>query len=147
MYDRYIYKHIIMKNLKFDSLAWGLSVPTIHKGSLFGKKKVLQTLGVPCLERCLWIRAALTQHLFAHVFDASFDALPVILVLKSQLQHAEAYVSVPVAERRWLLPFVHVHRSAKMGLTEMCPLKNKWKPKGGPLWSGKSTLSSRGYLH
>ena len=34
-----------------------------------------------------------------------------------------------------------------MGLTERRPLKNKWKPKGRPLWSGKSTLSSRGRLH
>ena len=54
-----------------------------------------------------------------------------------------------VAER--LLPFAHVHRSAKMGLTgltERRPLKNKWKPKGCcPLWNGKSTLSSRGHLH
>ena len=64
------------------------------------EKKYFRPLGVPCLERCLLIRVTLTQRLFAHVFDVSFDALPVILVLKSQLQHAEAYVSVPVAERR-----------------------------------------------
>ena len=61
----------------------------IPKGALFGMKK--STLDPwPCVERCLLIRAALTQRPFARVFDASLDALPLVSVLVSQPQCAEA---------------------------------------------------------
>ena len=47
----------------------------------------------------------------------------------------------------WLLPFVHIHKSARTALTGRHPLKNKCTAKGCLFWSRKSIFSSRWHLH
>ena len=83
-------------------------------------------LRAPWLERCLPIKVVLTQRPFAQVFDVSLNALPII----SALQCAVGKCSRKTMS---LLPFAHIRKGARMGLTGRRPLKNKCVPKRHPL--------------
>ena len=85
------------------------------------QKQLLRPLEMPCLERCLLIRSALTQHPFAQVFDAPLDTLPVVSVLESQPQQAEAYVSV--AEECCDCYHLHTYAKCKNGFNWKVPAK------------------------
>ena len=75
------------------------------------------------MDRYLLIRVVLTQSPFAQVFDVLLDALR----LDAEVPAATCR-SVGKCDRK-TLPFVHIRKSARTGLTGR-PLKYICKPKG-----------------